>query len=1075
VAWIKNNKWTSLLFFILFTLLLLPVWLKPIIKHALLDMGREHGIVKVELGSLWVNPLGGRLFIHNFKLYHKQHVPPIAHIDRLDIDIHILPLLQRTVHLAKVEFTGSKIPLEINPNQQLMFAGIPLFELTQKTEKTPDQADANPRPFLFGLDELSFSNIETSLTIKDQVTSFDIEKLSLTDLRAGAEQYARLILKARLNQKPLKANLQLHLFQPQPKIVGTIFSESIDIQEFRHVIPNTEIVLAGKIHSDLTFTAQQTDNGFIVHQQGDLGVEGFHYRQGETNASFALATWTGSLLIDQQESLTVALDGDLNSVDSTFHLTQLNANLANVHLKTKANVSHSATQTQVKHTGTLTLTDIAARTEILNSNVKKCRVMGNVDINQTPQQSDFLASVFRGEIDVSDIQLRDHWGTLQLSDFNLNTDVLVNQSSDGLRIQHKGNLAAKQLNARAQTFATNVHHVTSSGPVNATFSQDSSIELEQTLNVHGLSLSESKHNQRLQTDIKLDTQSQIHMHSANTAIAHRGQLTLSNLSASQTPFAAKLNDVTWTGTTALNLADALNYVMDGHVQLHQLSAFNSNIQHDIAHVRQLNIDHFSINQEHQLAVDKLDIMGIKTGSASASNALTELEKVTLNRIRFLPKATTDAPEPQPNLALGTLTIQGSKSHITLDADNNIEQLEQLKQRLPNLSSAEVPTPKKTHQPDKSQPSFSYSIERIELKNQNQIHLSAKGMTPPILKTIELDTFQLGSVNSVQPNQTSPYEIKLRFDAFSEMLSRGSIAVLNPKKALHAETEIHEFSLADVSPLSERAIGYRIKSGQINGDFSTDIKDNKITASNHVTINQLDLSPAQSQQALNRRAQFPIPLETGLLMLQDGQHNIELDIPIKGDLNNPDFNLNDVINLALGKAVAGATRTYLLLALQPFGAVLLAGEMLIDKAGAIQLESVTFQPDSSEIDTQMQTYLSKVSHILKERDNLHLKLCNGANQQDLLAIHKKRISPPQTQTKTDPQATVNHLEVAESSQSQSSAGEEQIQQQALALAKQRQLRIKRALIDRGVTGRQIILCDPSMTQVTEHLPSVDLKI
>lgn len=986
-AWIKNNIGKTTLITLIGLLLLLPVLLKPIVKQAILDHSQQYGIKTVQLDQLSISPFSGNLHLGNLKLFTTEfnqqpsddssEIKPIAKIELLKVDLSLLKLFSKQVHIEQLTFSGANLPIKIDNDNRVLLADIPLTELKSAapTEETEGEQ------IQFGIDELNFANIQASLDYKGQTTQLNIENLSLENLHSWSEDYSRLILDAKLNQQPLSANLQLHLFKEMPKVVGTFSAANINSADFEHLLPELEFEFKAQLNTNITFTAEQTATGFKLYQQGQIELNQIAFNQAELATSLNQISWKGDLHLTQEKTLEMTLDGDLKLNNANIKQAELQVKAPSISLATKAKIELIDQQTKITHQGDLKVNGIDVQQNQLQAAVKSIGSKGSAHIK----------------------------------------------------------LADNQV-----------------------------IELDQKLNLTGLLIQDPEQKLKLQSDLQIDTSNQITLEKESIVVSHNGSVKLNKLKANQDVLQATLDSINWQGSAQIQQQKTTKITAKGKVDLAELKLLNAEQQQGIANIKNLNIASLKLKDNNQINLEQLKITGLVAGNHGAPKPLTKLQEINLNSLLFTPAAGTKKPI---QLQLGKLQLNGSESHITLSPDNKILELESI---LAGLSGQATTTTendaastkndqKANKQTSKARKSDSnsdlssddsglnYAIESIEINGNNPVHITAQTVKPPIVKTIQLEAFKLGAINSQTPNQTSNYQIKMRFDEFSQLLSKGSMAVLNPKYALNAETEINEFSLVDISHLSENSIGYQIKSGQLSGTLKTKINNNKIDATNKLVINKLEVKPGSSKQAQKRQAEFPVPLETGLTMIKDKQDNIDLSIPIKGDLNSPDFDINDVINAALGKAMAGATRTYLLFALQPFGALALAGEMIVDKAGAISLESVEFKPASTEIDVKMQSYLAKISKILKERKNLQIKLCGGVSRSELEALQK----------------------LAKQNQ-QASKQPADNDQQLLALAKERQLTIKRALIKLGVAGRQLVICKPSIKKA-DHEPAVDLKI
>ena len=103
-------------------------------------------------------------------------------------------------------------------------------------------------------------------------------------------------------------------------------------------------------------------------------------------------------------------------------------------------------------------------------------------------------------------------------------------------------------------------------------------------------------------------------------------------------------------------------------------------------------------------------------------------------------------------------------------------------------------------------------------------------------------------------------------------------------------------VSDFSPYVQQMFGYPLESGILS--FRS---QNKIVNGNLEGINKLQLaSPTVGDKMKNVEPEYPkIPLKLGLYLLTDKNHNINIDLPISGDLNDPQFSYRKALLKVFG--------------------------------------------------------------------------------------------------------------------------------------------------------------------------------
>jgi outer membrane protein OmpA-like peptidoglycan-associated protein len=219
-----------------------------------------------------------------------------------------------------------------------------------------------------------------------------------------------------------------------------------------------------------------------------------------------------------------------------------------------------------------------------------------------------------------------------------------------------------------------------------------------------------------------------------------------------------------------------------------------------------------------------------------------------------------------------------------------------------------------------------------------------------------------------------------------------------------------------------------------------IKNNKLDAKNKLKLVGFEMASVEKldkQGKNNSKDEYQKSKSQGfnsmglaLNMLRDKDNNIDLDVPVKGDLSSPDFEAKSVINTALMSALKGSTKVALALSLQPYGAIYLASKYAIDKASEVSLQPVEFLPGKTTVKPDMSAYLTKIAELMKSKKKLHIKICGFYNLQDKKAMVGLKLS------------------------------EDKLKNKLYQLAEQRQEKVKNWLVTKGgVATKNLVTCHP----------------
>jgi hypothetical protein len=186
-----------------------------------------------------------------------------------------------------------------------------------------------------------------------------------------------------------------------------------------------------------------------------------------------------------------------------------------------------------------------------------------------------------------------------------------------------------------------------------------------------------------------------------------------------------------------------------------------------------------------------------------------------------------------------------------------------------------------------------------------------------------------------------------------------------------------------------------------------------------------------------------------MLLKDKKDRIKLDIPITGDINNPDFDPTD----AIIKATAKATSVTLITFFTPYGLAYAGGNVLFDIATSINFDPLIFEPGTSKLSDAHNAQLTKMVELLVERPGVHLTLCGSTNLKDrekisTEIIDPKKIKPPSAE----------------------------ILQKLKQLGSERQENVKDYLVSVGkIAHNRLILCEPEHNDDVESISGVEISI
>ncbi len=198
------------------------------------------------------------------------------------------------------------------------------------------------------------------------------------------------------------------------------------------------------------------------------------------------------------------------------------------------------------------------------------------------------------------------------------------------------------------------------------------------------------------------------------------------------------------------------------------------------------------------------------------------------------------------------------------------------------------------------------------------------------------------------------ELAGRVEGTATLAINGKLNPLAKPLALDLKVKVRDLELPPLSPYAIKYAGYGIERGKLSVDLAYVVQpDGKLTASNKIILNQL----AFGDKVEGSTADLPVKLAVALLADQHGV--IDLDLPVSGSINDPEFSLGGVIWKVITNLMVKAVTAPFHLIASAFGG---SGD---------ELSRVEFAPGTATLDATAQANLDKVAQALVERPALSL--------------------------------------------------------------------------------------------------------
>jgi hypothetical protein len=203
---------------------------------------------------------------------------------------------------------------------------------------------------------------------------------------------------------------------------------------------------------------------------------------------------------------------------------------------------------------------------------------------------------------------------------------------------------------------------------------------------------------------------------------------------------------------------------------------------------------------------------------------------------------------------------------------------------------------------------------------------------------------------------------------------GKLNPLAKPLELDITAKMRDLDLAPLSPYAVRYAGHGIERGKMSMDVNYKVApDGQLTATNKLVLNQLQFG----EEVAGAPASLPVKLAVALLADRNGV--IDVDLPLSGSLNDPQFSVGPLIWKAVVNLIVKAVTA-------PFS--LLTGGL---GGGSGESSAITFEPGSADLSAGAKESLDKVAKALTDRPALQMTVVGTSSlEKERDAYQRQRV-------------------------------------------------------------------------------------
>ena len=257
-------------------------------------------------------------------------------------------------------------------------------------------------------------------------------------------------------------------------------------------------------------------------------------------------------------------------------------------------------------------------------------------------------------------------------------------------------------------------------------------------------------------------------------------------------------------------------------------------------------------------------------------------------------------------------------------------------------------------PSGSAPAMAFKLKSLDIEN-GTMGFADHSIDPAFQARIEALQGSIKNIASA-PDQIATIDLKGQvIDRFSPVTIGGTANLLGYDKNTDIQVAFRNIELPIFNPYSGVYAGYAIAKGKLTTEMHYKIVNRALQADHHILIDQLEWGQASANKP---SVPWPVGLVTSLL--KDRHGVIDLNLPVKGSLDDPTFRLGPIIWQIIGNLIEKVVTA-------PFA---LIGSLF---EGAEKAQYVDFAPGSSAMPAGAADSLAALAKGLGDRPALQLDI------------------------------------------------------------------------------------------------------
>ncbi|ANE35357.1 putative DUF748 domains [Campylobacter iguaniorum] len=765
---------------------------------------------------------------------------PLIKFDEIYVDLDAINLFKKTIDIADLKLTNPTIFIQKDINGTYNFASLLSDESSTKSD---DNSSLELYYDIKKLDiinaSIAYIDLGNGFEAKLNDMSYSLENLSTKRNYLGSH---KLLTSSNLVDKIITdANITLNPFTINGHAKITELKTTPFWVSFLKELPIS--LNSAIINSDLAYTLR-LDESVTLDTNASLNIKNISVASGKNSfATKEFDVWNLKLnLLQSQNGLNLKLDNsNLNIYDFKAKFDGFDAGASEILLK-DSNVTFDGKNLGIK----------IAKTNTNNLNASKLDTkitLNKAEIND----ANFTLLAKNLALLLSSINLAD----LKATNDKENFANLSNLSLNGLNLA-PNSLKLDSINATNLDISSFVNDE-GSKLANAFLALSSSKKTQAKSEPFDFEIKELNLNKTkvaIKDEISKNTVSNIDIKAKN--IANNGE---AKFDISINDELLKLSSNSSINMTTNKVESSINATLQS---LHFITPYLKNY---------LNIEDINAKVDLKANINYQKDLSLNANVKTTNFSLKDANNVVVAAFASLNKTLN---LNKNGIKISNISLTNPRLKVEISKDGELNLLKLIKDSKDNSKNESSKSP-------------NIYIKNINIKN-GSLEFSDKSL--PIVFDTNITKIST-TINDIKNKTRSDIAVNgiVAKHGFSEILL--SIYPFEPTFSTDLILHFKNLNLKNATPYSAKFLGYEIADGRLNLNLNYKIKDGKLNGSNTINLDNLTLGKEiPSSDALS------LPVKLGLAILKDSNNQIDIDLPISGDLNSPEFSYGSIVFKAI---------------------------------------------------------------------------------------------------------------------------------------------------------------------------------